>query len=56
VDRNAIKLALLIVVGLCLGGAASEPVEIDVTMIDYRFVPNHLSLKAWRPLSFASCK
>jgi uncharacterized cupredoxin-like copper-binding protein len=45
VDRSAIKLALLIVIGLCLGGAASEPVEIDVTMIDYRFVPNHLSLK-----------
>jgi len=42
---SVIKLALLVVIGLCLGGAAPEAVEIDVTMVDYRFVPDHLNFQ-----------
>jgi uncharacterized cupredoxin-like copper-binding protein len=45
VTGNAIKLALLVVIGTCLGGAAPAPVEVDVTMVDYRFVPDHLSFQ-----------
>ena len=51
-NENATKLALLavlatllVVLGICLGVAAPQPVEIDVTMIDYRFVPDHLSFQ-----------
>jgi uncharacterized cupredoxin-like copper-binding protein len=43
VTGNVIKRAMLVVVGACLGGAAPAPVEVDVTMVDYRFVPDHLS-------------
>jgi len=45
VNENAIKLALLVAFGIGLGGVAAKPVEIDVTMIDYRFVPDHLSFR-----------
>jgi len=45
VTKNAIRLALLVVIGACLGGAALAPVEVDVTMVDYRFVPDHLSFQ-----------
>ena len=44
-NENAIKVALLIVIGVCLGGAAPEPVQINATMIDYRFVPDHLTFQ-----------
>jgi uncharacterized cupredoxin-like copper-binding protein len=30
---------------LCLGGAAPDPLTMNVTMIDYKFVPDHLTLK-----------
>jgi uncharacterized cupredoxin-like copper-binding protein len=43
VTGNVIKRAMLVVVGVCLGGAAAAPVEVDLTMVDYRFVPDHLS-------------
>jgi hypothetical protein len=45
VNGNAIKLILLVIIGAWLGGAAPAPVEVDVTMVDYRFVPDHLSLR-----------
>ena len=45
VTKNAIRLALLVVIGAWLGGAAPAPVEVDVTMVDYRFVPDHLSFQ-----------
>jgi uncharacterized cupredoxin-like copper-binding protein len=44
-NGNAVKFALLIVLGTCLSAAAPEPVQIDVTMIDYKFVPDHLSFQ-----------
>ena len=40
---NAIKFAMFLVIGACLADAAPAPVEVDVTMEDYRFVPDHLS-------------
>jgi uncharacterized cupredoxin-like copper-binding protein len=45
VTGNAVRLALLAVIGAWLGGAAAAPVEVDVTMVDYRFVPDHLSFQ-----------
>jgi uncharacterized cupredoxin-like copper-binding protein len=45
VTGNATRLALLVVIGAWLGGAARAPVEVDVTMVDYRFVPDHLSFQ-----------
>jgi uncharacterized cupredoxin-like copper-binding protein len=45
VDGNAIKLILIVIMGAWLGGAAPAPLEVDVTMVDYRFVPDHLSLQ-----------
>lgn len=30
---------------LCLGAAAPDPVTVNVTMIDYKFVPDHLTLR-----------
>ena len=45
--RNVAKLCSLIVIGLVAGAAApqSKPVTTDVTMIDYKFVPDHLVFK-----------
>jgi uncharacterized cupredoxin-like copper-binding protein len=45
VNGNVIKLAGLVVTGAWPGGAAPARVEIDVTMLDYRFVPDHLSFR-----------
>jgi uncharacterized cupredoxin-like copper-binding protein len=45
VNENAIQRALLVAIAVSLGAAAPEPAEIDVTMIDYRFVPDHLSFQ-----------
>jgi len=45
VKENSIRRALLVAIAICLGGAAPKPVEIDVTMLDYRFVPDHLSFQ-----------
>jgi len=44
-SRIAARLCLLTVLALCLGAAAPEPVTVNVTMIDYRFVPDHLIFK-----------
>jgi uncharacterized cupredoxin-like copper-binding protein len=43
--RNAARLCLLTMLALCLGGAAPDPLTMNVTMIDYKFVPDHLTLK-----------
>jgi len=32
-------------IGLLLGGAATEPKTVTVTMIDYRFQPDHLAFQ-----------
>ena len=56
VNENPIKFALLVAFGIGFGGAAAEPAEIDVTVIDYRFVAGSFKLPAWRPLSLASCE
>jgi len=54
VNENPIKFALLVAFGIGFG--AAEPAEIDVTVIDYRFVAGSFKLPAWRPLSLASCE
>jgi uncharacterized cupredoxin-like copper-binding protein len=42
--RSVTKLCLLIVIGLAAGAAAPapEPITMNVVMIDYKFVPDHL--------------
>jgi len=50
VNGNAVKrilfvIMLLVIMGAWLSGAAPAPVEVDVTMVDYRFVPDHLSFQ-----------
>ena len=50
VNGNAIKrilfvIMLLVIMGAWLSGATPAPVEVDVTMVDYRFVPDHLSFQ-----------
>jgi uncharacterized cupredoxin-like copper-binding protein len=50
VNGNAIKRILFVIVPLLVMGAwltrgAPAPVEVDVTMVDYRFVPDHLSFQ-----------
>jgi len=42
-NRNFAKLCLLTMLPLCLGAAAPDPVTMNVTMIDYKFVPDHLT-------------
>jgi uncharacterized cupredoxin-like copper-binding protein len=43
--RSLLQCALLLVLaGLCCG-AAPEPVRIEVTMEDYRFSPDHLTVE-----------
>ncbi len=39
------RLCLLTIFALCLGAAAPEPVTVNVTMIDYKFEPDHLTLQ-----------
>jgi uncharacterized cupredoxin-like copper-binding protein len=43
--RNVARYCALTMIGLCLGAATAAPVEVDVTMIDYKFVPDHLTLQ-----------
>jgi uncharacterized cupredoxin-like copper-binding protein len=43
VNRTVTQLGLLAMFALCLGAAAPEPVTMNVTMIDYKFVPDHLT-------------
>lgn len=42
--RNTNKICLLLV-GFCLAAAAPEPVTVNVTMVDYRFEPDHLTFE-----------
>jgi uncharacterized cupredoxin-like copper-binding protein len=44
-NRIVAKLCLLTMLALCLGAAAPDPVTVNVTMIDYKFVPDHLTLR-----------
>jgi uncharacterized cupredoxin-like copper-binding protein len=39
------KLCSLIICGAIAGAAAAEPTRIDVTLSDYKFVPNHLTFQ-----------
>jgi uncharacterized cupredoxin-like copper-binding protein len=41
--RTAARLCLLTLFALGLGAAAPDPVTVNVTMIDYKFVPDHLT-------------
>ncbi|MGH6670879.1 MAG: cupredoxin domain-containing protein [Xanthobacteraceae bacterium] len=43
IDRIAFLFAMLLVPAAAK--AASLPVEVDVVMVDYRFVPNHLTFQ-----------
>ncbi|MGB6502721.1 MAG: cupredoxin domain-containing protein [Xanthobacteraceae bacterium] len=45
--RAVAQLCLLTIFALCLGAAAPEPVTVTVnmTMIDYKFEPDHLTLQ-----------
>jgi uncharacterized cupredoxin-like copper-binding protein len=36
---------LAIVVAASMAGAASKPVKVEVTMVDYQFVPDHLTFQ-----------
>lgn len=42
---NAAKLCAPALFAICLCGAAPQPIAINVTMIDYKFVPDHLILQ-----------
>jgi uncharacterized cupredoxin-like copper-binding protein len=42
---RTVALCLLTVFALCLGAAAPDPVTVTVTMIDYKFEPDHLTFK-----------
>jgi uncharacterized cupredoxin-like copper-binding protein len=37
--------SLVIVLGVAAAGATSLPVEVDVMMVDYKFVPDHLTFR-----------
>jgi plastocyanin len=43
--RTAATLGALAALAMLLGAAAPEPVTIGVTMIDYKFEPDHLTLQ-----------
>lgn len=45
VARDLSKLCLLMLAGLCLVAAAPAPVTVNVTMVDYRFEPDHLTFE-----------
>lgn len=45
ISGNASSLCLLAFVALCLTAATPEPVTVNVTMVDYRFEPDHLTLQ-----------
>ncbi len=43
--RIVAKLCLLTMLALCLVAAGPDPVTMNVTMIDYKFVPDHLTFR-----------
>jgi uncharacterized cupredoxin-like copper-binding protein len=43
--RNAAALCLLALLGICFGAAAPDLTTLSVTMIDYRFMPDHLTFQ-----------
>jgi uncharacterized cupredoxin-like copper-binding protein len=45
VARIVVKLYLLVALALCLGAAAPDPTTVNVSMIDYKFVPDHLTFQ-----------
>jgi plastocyanin len=44
-NPNAVSCGLLIIIAVSCCAAAPEPVRIDVTMADYSFTPDHLTLE-----------
>jgi len=45
IGKSCALICALMLFALCLGGAAPELVAMNVTMIDYKFVPNHLTFQ-----------
>jgi plastocyanin len=43
--RNVATLGLLTTLGLLFGAAAPEAITLDLFMIDYKFVPDHLTFQ-----------
>jgi uncharacterized cupredoxin-like copper-binding protein len=43
--RNVATLGLLTMLGLFFGAAAPEAITLDLFMIDYKFVPDHLTFQ-----------
>jgi uncharacterized cupredoxin-like copper-binding protein len=43
--RNAATLGLLTTLSLLFGAAAPEAITLDLFMIDYKFVPDHLTFQ-----------
>ena len=43
--RNIAKFCAFALCAFCLGGGAPETVTMDVAMIDYKFVPDHLTFQ-----------
>jgi uncharacterized cupredoxin-like copper-binding protein len=43
--RNVAALSLAIMLGVCLGAAAPDPLTMNVTMVDYKFMPDHLTFQ-----------
>ena len=39
--RNIAALSLLVMLGVGPGAAAPDPVTMNVTMVDYKFMPDH---------------
>jgi len=44
-DTTIGALALMMLLGLAAWAAEPAPMELDVVMIDYRFVPDHLTFR-----------
>jgi len=44
-NRTVARLCLLMTLAVCLGAAGPDPVTLNVMMIDYKFVPDHLTLR-----------
>jgi len=43
--RNAVAFCLLTLPGICFGATAPDMTTLGVTMIDYRFMPDHLTFQ-----------
>jgi plastocyanin len=43
--RAVATLGLLLAIGVVAGAAAGDPVTVSVTMIDYKYVPDHLTFQ-----------